>query len=166
MKKRTLLLLFLCAISVPFLWEEGPSQQVGTKATGIAFLLPKADSEFSDLDVRDAQNNVAQAPSARQELETLFRENLVNLTVFISPHVFTEALTWIDSFSHLFNKLIIMRLYVILGLFQDAFLPPSRRFVHNVHNLCITFSVGVFACSLMLSAFALQRSSLRVHLRC
>ena len=166
MKKKTLLLLLFCAVSTACLWEEGSSSQVGIQVSGTAFLLPKADADFSDLDVRDAQNNAVQSPSARQELEKLFRENLVNLTVFISPHVFTEALSWMDSFSHLFNKLIIMRLSVIFGLFQDAFLPPSRRFVHNVHNLCITFSVGVSAGCLMLSAFALQRSPHQVHLRC
>ena len=166
MKNKTLLLLLLCAVPVTALWEGGPSLQVDKAASGTAFLLPKMDVDFADLDVRDAQNNAVQAPSARQELEALFRENLINLTVFISPHAFTEAATWIDSFSHLFNKLIIARMAGVLGSIQDVFLPPSRRFVHNVDNLCITFSVGAFACCLMFYAFAIQRSPRRVNLRC
>ncbi len=188
MKKKTLLLLLLCAptasqwlavgaVPAPRMGgrdaipaaasrEGDSSSQVGKEATGIAFLLPQADTSLSDLDVRDAQNNPVKSPSASQELEALFRENLVNLTVFASPHAMTEVLSWLDSFSRLFNKLIFMRVSTAFGLLQDVFLPPSRRFVHNVHNLCITFSVGVFAGCMLLSAFSLQRSPRQVNLRC
>ena len=166
MKNKTLLLLLFCAVPVTALWEGGPSLQVDKTVPGTAFLLPKIDTDFSDLDVRDAQNRPIQTPTARQELETLFRENLVNLTVFISPHVFTEALSWIDSFSHLFNKSIFARLVVVVGLFQDAFLPPNRRFVHNVHNLCTTLFVGIFLTFSLLSIRPTSTSACRLILRC
>jgi hypothetical protein len=166
MKKKTFLLLLLCAIPAAASREGDPSTQVGKEALGIAYLLPQRDSDFSDLDVRDAQNNPIQSPSASQELEVLFRENLVNLTVFASLHVTTEALTWMDSFSHLFNRSIFTRLSTAFDALQDVLLPSSRRFVHNVDNLCITFSVGVFAGCILLSAFSLQRSPRNVHLRC
>src|SRR5438876_802715 len=110
MKKNTLLLLLLCAIPVAAL-REGGRQAIGDKAvSGIAFLLPQVDNDFSDLDVRDAQNRPIQAPSARQVLEELFRENLLNLTVFAAPHAVSETANWLNLFSHLFNRLIYTRL--------------------------------------------------------
>ena len=188
MKKKTLLLLLLCAptasqwlavgavpapsmggrdaIPVSALRVGGSSQQVGQSETGIAFFMPDPSLDFSDLDVRDAQNNKVQSPSASEQLETLFRENLVNLMVFASPHAMTEALSWLDSLSRLFNKLIFMRVSIAFGLLQDVFLPPSRRFVHNVHNLWITFSVGLLMSYMLLSSSSLQRSPLKIHLRC
>src|SRR5258708_3516346 len=136
MKKITLLLLLLCAIPVAAL-RVGGRQTPGDKAaSGIAFLLPKADADFSDLDVRDAQNNRVTSPSASQELETLFRENLLQLTVFANPHIMTSVFNWLDTYSHLFNKLILMRVTIVFRIIQEAILPANRRFVHNVHNLC------------------------------
>ena len=181
MKKNTLLILLLCAIPAAVLrpattarrarqgfsgGEGGPSKEVGLAVTGIAYLMPQVDNDFSDLDVRDAQNRPVQAPQAKQQLEELFRESLINLTVFAAPHIVSQTEEWLNQFSHLFNKSIFARLVVVVGLFQDAFLPPNRRFVHNVHNLCVTFSVGVFAGCILFSAFALQRSPRRVPLRC
>ncbi len=166
MKNKTLLFLLLCAIPAFSPWVGASSDKVGTLNAGIAFLLPKADADFSDLDVRDAQNRSINSPSASQELEALFRENLLDLTVFANTHSFTKALSWIESLSYLFNKSILLKLSTAFELFQDAFLPPSRRFVHNVHNLCISFSVGLFAACLLLYATSLQRTPRKVHLRC
>src|SRR5689334_11655011 len=104
MKKKTLLLLLFCAIPVATLLEGGHRTHDGNVASGIAFLAPKVDADFSDLDVRDAQNRPVQQPSASQELETLFRENLTQLTVFARPHISAETHNWLNSFSHLFNK--------------------------------------------------------------
>ena len=156
MKKKTLLLLLLCAIPAFSPWVGASSEKVGNVNAGIAFLLPKASADFSDLDVRDAQNHRISSPPASQELEMLFRENLLNLMVFASPHVATEALSWLDSLSRLFNKSILMRLSIAFEVFQDVFFALYfRRFVHNVHNLCITFSVGVFAgCLLLLGIYS------------
>jgi len=128
--------------------------------------MPKADADFSDLDVRDAQNNRVVSPSASQELETLFRENLLQLTVFANPHIMTQVFSWLDTYSHLFNKLILMRIMIAFRLLQEAILPATRRFVHNVHNLCTTFTFGILAGSLLLSAFSLQRTPRNIHLRC
>ena len=166
MKKKTLLLLLLCAIPVAALRKGGRQTPGDTAVSGIAFLLPKAQVDFSDLDVRDAKNHSIKSPSAGQELEALFRENLLNLTVFANSHAITEVINWVDSVSYLLNKWILTRLSVVFGEFQDAFFLPSRRFVHNVHNLCISFSVGVFAACCLLSACSLQRTPRKVHLRC
>jgi hypothetical protein len=166
MKKRTLLLLILCAFPVAVLREEG-RQIPGVKAvSGNALFMPQADTDFSDLDVRDAQGNALQSPSAKQELENLFRENIITLTVFASPHSIAATMNWLDSFSNLFNKLILRRVLAVFEAFQDAILPTQRRFVHNVHNLCTTFSVGVFVSGLLLSLFTLQRTPRRLPLRC
>jgi hypothetical protein len=164
MKKTNLLLLLLCAIlfAAP---RVGARQVTGGKAaTGIAFLVsPQVD--LSDLDVRDAQNRRIISPAAHQELTTLFRENLVNLMVFAPSHAMTVTMSWIESLSYLFNKPILHKLSIIFESIQVLILPPSRRFVHNVDNLWVTFSVGLFGGFLFLSALNLPRSPLRVHLR-
>src|SRR5438552_6954868 len=99
MKKNILLLLLLCAIPVTAL-REGGRQTSGDKVvTGIAFLLPQVDNDFADLDARDAQNRPIQTPSAKQTLEDLFRENLLNLTVFAAPHTITQTEDWLLSIS-------------------------------------------------------------------
>ena len=166
MKKNTLLLLLLCAIPVAAL-REGGRQTSGDKAvSGIAFLLPQIDNDLSDLDVRDAENRPVQAPSAKQALEDLFRENLLNLTVFAAPHAVSETNNWLILFSHLFNKSIYARLALIFGLFQEACLPSNRRFVHNVHNLCTTFFVGFFVSFSLLAVRSSAVASTRLNLRC
>jgi len=128
--------------------------------------MPLQTPDFSDLDVRDAQNRSIESPSAAQELADLFRENLVNLVVFAGTHATRETADWLNSISGLINKSILLRLSLIFELFQDVFLPPSRRFVHNVHNLWTTFPVGIFAGCLLLSNFSLSRSPRKVNLRC
>ena len=166
MKKTTLLLVLLCAIPVAAL-REGDRQTPGDKAvSGIAFLLPQFDNDFSDLDVRDAQNRPIHAPSAKQGLEDLFRENLLNLTVFAVPHVVAETQNWLNLFSHLFNKLIYTRLAVLFGFLQEACLPSNKRFVHNVHNLCTTFFVGFFVSFSLLTVRSSAGASHRLNLRC
>ena len=166
MKKNILLLLLLCAIPVTAL-REGGRQTPGDKVvTGIAFLLPQVDNDFSDLDVRDAQNRPIQAPAAKQTLEDLFRESLLNLTVFAAPHAIAETNNWLVLFSHLLNKAIYTRLALILGLFQEACLPSNRRFVHNVHNVCITFFVGLFVLGALLSVRPSRVTASRLNRRC
>ena len=157
MKKTTLLLLSVCAILVAAPRVGDRRVTGGEAATGIAFLLPAMDVDLSDLDVRDLKNNPVSNPAATQELTDLFRENLLNLMVFAPPHAMTATLTWIESISHRINKLILNRLQAIFGPVQDLFFPPSRRFVHNVHNLWVTFSVGLFAGCLLLSALRLPK---------
>jgi hypothetical protein len=166
MKKTTLLLLLLCAIPVARLWEEGRWSYSGSQAAGTAFLLAPAASDFSDLDARDAQNHPIRTAEAANQLTTLFRENLLNLMVFANSHSITQAYNEMDSFLYLFNKSILSRLFILFEAFQEAFLPPTRRFVHNVHNLWITFSVGAFAGCLLISAFTLQRAPRTLNLRC
>jgi hypothetical protein len=190
MKKKTLLTLLLCAptaslwltvgaapspvgcrgaMPVACLWE---GEAIGVRSEELSvrppnsYLLSPISYDISDLDVRDAQNHPIKSPSASQELETLFRENLLNLTVFGNTHSFTQAMSWVESLSYLFHKSILIRLSIVFELFQDVFLPSSRRFVHNVNNLCISFSVGLFAACLMFSACSLQRTPRKVHLRC
>ena len=166
MMKKTLLSVFLCAISVAVL-REGGRQAIGdTAATGIAFLITPIDNSISGLDARDAQNHPLKAPIAQQSLEDLFRQNLVELTVFAAPHGVTQTENWIDVISSLFLKSIYTRVLVLVGLFQDTCLPQKERFVHNVHNLCTTFFVGIFAAFAALFLWPAQRASCRINLRC
>jgi hypothetical protein len=162
MKKIILVALFLCAIPVSALWEGASSAKVGTADAGIAFLLPQHNLDFSDLDVRDAQNKPIPSASAKAELTTLFRENLLNLIVFANPHIMTQTMSYIDSILYLINNSIIKSLYVLFELFQEAFLPSTKRFVHNVHNLWATlFSYAAFAVTLL---FARRAYSARLTL--
>lgn len=166
MKKTTLLLLLLCAIPVAALREGGRQKSDDTAVTGTAFLVPQIDNDFSDLDVRDAQGRPVESASAKEELESLFRENLVNLTVLAVPHAIAETNNWLNQFSRLFNKSIFTRVLIVINLFQEAFLPSTRRFVHNVHNLCTTFFVGLFvSCSLMASR-STAKAPAPLNLRC
>ena len=164
MKIKTLLLFTFCAIPVAAP-RVGAHQATGGKAaTGIAFLVsPQVD--LADLDVRDAQNHRIISPAAHEELTQLFRENLVNLMVFAPSHAMAVTMSWIESISYLFNKPILRKLSIIFESLQVLILPPSRRFVHNVNNLWVTFSVGLFAGILFLSALNLPRSPQRVPLR-
>jgi hypothetical protein len=165
MKKKTLLFVSFCAILVAAPRVGGAPRGLGPKAaTGIAFLVsPTID--LSDLDVRDSKNQPVNSPSLHEELTQLFRENLVNLTVFAAPHAVASTMRWIESISYLFNKSILNRAYAVFESIQAPILPPSRRFVHNVNNLWATFSVGLLAGCLLISALHLSRSPLRVHPR-
>lgn len=164
MKKTNLLLLSFCAILVAAPWVGGRQTPGDKAATGIAFLVsPQVD--ISDLDVRDAQNHRIFSPASHEELTELFRENLVNLMVFAPSHAMAATMSWIESISYLFNRSILRKLSTIFETIQVLILPPSRRFVHNVDNLWVTFSVGLFGGFLFLSALHLPRSPLHVHLR-
>jgi hypothetical protein len=180
MKKIFLLTLFVYAIPVAALREGGRQfrqtsgetsptvwRAPGDKAvSGIAILLPQMDNSLSDLDVRDSQNRPISTPSARLELENIFRENLLNLTIFAPPHSVAAIYDWLNTFSHLFNSLIYTRLISVLGLFQEAILPSIRRFVHNVHNLWITLFVPLLICSSFFTSCRFIRTPLRTNLRC
>ena len=166
MKKIFLLTLIICAIPVAALWEGGRHSPGDKAVSGIAFLLPHVNNDFSDLDVRDAQNHSISTPSDRQALENLFRENLLELTVFASPHSITEIYDWINTFSHLFNKSIYTRLAMGFGFLLDVYLPASKRFVHNVHNLWITLFVPLLICSSLFAGRGSFRAPSKVNLRC
>jgi hypothetical protein len=166
MKKKILLALSLCAILVAALRVGGRQATGDTAATGIAFFMPPGNDDFSDLDARDAQNRPIRSANSQQALVTLFRENLLDLTVFASPHAVTQTMSEIELVLHLFNKLVLMNAPIVLEFLEEAIMPPSRRFVHNVHNLWVTFSVGIFAGSLLLCTCCLSKSPRCVNLRC
>ena len=166
MKNKTLLLLLLCAIPVAALREGGHRTTDGSAVTGTAYLVPQIDYDFSDLDVRDAQNRPIRAPEAKEQLEALFRESLLNLTVFAIPHAVAQTEDWLNQFSHLFNKWIYTRCVVVLGLFQEAFFPPEKRFVHNVYNLCTTLFAALCLSLALFRTRPIASPPLRVSLRC
>jgi hypothetical protein len=83
-----------------------------------------------------------------------------------SPHAALQTMREIEPILHLFNKLILMNAPLVFEFLEDAIMPSNKRFVHNVHNLWVTFSVGIFAGSLLLCACCLSRSPRRVYLRC
>jgi hypothetical protein len=160
-KKILLLSLSLCVIPVVNSWGGG--------TTGITYagnFLPQLDLDLSDLDVRDSQNRPVQSPLAASQLASLFRENLVEFTVVLAPHGIREAVGILDEISHLFDKLILNRVPPPIRGFLETFLPPERRFVHNVHNLWAIFSVGIFAASLAFLRLCDDRSPARINLRC
>ncbi len=146
MTKIILAALFFCAIPASALCEGAPSEKVGNADAGIAFFIHPTAADLSDLDVRDAQNQPVLRASATQELDALFRENLVHLLVYALPHAVSQRDDWIESISHLLNNLIYSSAKAIFELFQEAIPTSGRRFVHNVHILCIT----LFPCSALI----------------
>lgn len=166
MKIKTLLLVLLCAIPFATLLEGGHRSHDGNVASGIALLAPKIDADFSDLDVRDAQNKPVQQSAASQELEVLFHENLIILTLFARPHISAEVYSWLNSFSHLFNRSIFTRLLIVFGHTQEAYFPPTKRFVHNVHNLWITPQIEHAVSGSPFAATRFPQTANRLILRC
>lgn len=164
---KTKYILLLCLLAAPATsLREGVLRNNGEDVPGAAFLFPQISSDFSDLDARDAHNQPIRSLQATQELTTLFRENLVNLMVFVNPHAITQALNWLESFSHLFKDMILSRLTVAFDSFSEAIFTPNRRFVHNVDKLWISISVGIFLGFFLVSTFCLKNSPLTVPRRC
>jgi hypothetical protein len=166
MKKKTLLLIFFCAILVAAPQMGGRQATGDVAATRIALFFVPGSLDFSDLDARDAQNQPILKAESAQALILLFRENLLDLTVFAGPHAATQTLCEIESILHLLNKTILMNSPIVFEFLCEAIMPPTRRFVHNVDNLWITFSVGLFAGCCLLSTLALNKSPRQVYLRC
>jgi hypothetical protein len=121
---------------------------------------------MDDLDVRDAQNKPVSSPSARRELLQIFQENLVQMLVVSLPHAAAQTQAYIESISHLFNKLILNRLVEFVGVIEAAILPAKRRFVHIVDMLWITLqSCTALSADPILSA-ARPAPPLLITLRC
>lgn len=166
MRKRTLLLFFLCAISVSSKTEGGYSARGGKEETVIAYFLPQIYNDFADLDVRDAQNRPVESASASQNLESLFRQNLVNLMVFSTPHVVASTQDWIISISHLLFNNILRRVLPNFGPIFEAWAPNLRRFVHNVHILWISLFAAAFLGGVMSCRRCPHPSQVRLNRRC
>lgn len=166
MKNITLAALFLCAIPVSALWEGASPLKVGVADTGVAFLLPHQDNSLTDLDVRDSQGRPISTPAAVAQLESLFRENLVDLLVFAAPHAVAQTKSYIESISHLLNSLILKRLLLFIYEFQAAILPAKKRFVHNVDNLWITHFTGLSISRSTSLSFCRPTSASPLPLRC
>jgi len=143
MKKLILLALPFCAILVAALRWGGHQATGDPAATGVAFFIPPESEDFANIDVRDGQNRPIQRPEAREVLAALFRENLLDLAVFDAPHAARETMTQVESILHLINKAILTRLPFQFRYAMDAITGAFRRFVHNVHNLWISFSVDI-----------------------
>ena len=163
MKKKTLLILSFCAILIAAFREGGRRETDDNAAIGIAYFISAA-LDFSDLDVRDALDSPIKSPSAAQELATLFRENLIDLTVFANIHPMAETITWIYVISHLFNGMFLSRLTMDYRAIPEAIFISIKRFVHNVDNLWITFSDGVLLRSLLPLTCHLSRTPLNIPL--
>ena len=169
MKKKTLaLLLFISFVPFVFLREGDPSAKMDIQARGTDRFnyLPTAPFDTADLDARDAQNRPVNSAAQHQELSSLFAENLFNLIVSADPHNIQEALSGLELFSALFRKLIFNCVTSTIWAIQEALLPSKWRFVHNVGNLWISISVGIFLSFLLFTTFSTQRLPLRIILRC
>ncbi|MFA5975690.1 MAG: hypothetical protein WC859_05925 [Elusimicrobiota bacterium] len=155
---------------VPFagLWEGVQSLQTApTKGISYASaFLPIADLDFSNLDARDTQNRPLKSVENQRILSMLFMENLFNLAVVAPLHSWRETAESASLFSRLFNNLFVDFMAPVLKVLDEAFLSSKRRVVHNVHNLWITISVGILIGILLSQNFCLERSVLKLNLRC
>ncbi len=135
-----------------------------TQAT--ASFMPVLDWDMSDLDVRDSHNQPIKDSAADQNLTELFINNLFQLAITNDLHGIRQNYTDINVFSRLFHSLFYNVLYPLERAIQEAIQPPSKRFVHNVHNLWISLSVGIFLSCLMALRFRTKTSSMALVLRC
>jgi hypothetical protein len=128
--------------------------------------MPILDTDMSDLDVRDAQNRPVISAAARQGLSALFMDNLFNLTVVYSLHGIRQAISDVEILSRLFRDLIYNVACTLARALPSALKPPSKRFVHNVHNLWTTFVVGVFLAILMSAKLLAKPAPHTCQIRC
>jgi len=178
MKNRLYSIAIFAVFLVPFVapWEGGHTGMVGQATKGIRFdkavapatasFMPVFDTDMSDLDVRDAQNRVVHKAGASQILTELFMNGLFNLAVVGSLHGINQIWSDLELFSRLFHDLIFDIFYPLQQAIPKALLPPTKRFVHNVHNLWISLSVGLLLCTSLISFFSLNSSCQKLILRC
>ena len=152
-------LAFLFLVPFISLWEGVPSLQGGTiKGTSLfksaigsvsgasipdSRYLPVLDTDFSDLDARDAQNRPTKTVETQQVLETLFIENLFNLAVVEPSHAMRQITADAMTFSALFKELFFTSVGALIKPVLEGICSSKNRFVHNGDSLWITISVGV-----------------------
>ena len=167
--------LFLLPFVAP--WEGDLTSQWGNATEGIAFdqpavaaasatFLPVFDWDMSGLDARDAQNRPIQDAAATQALTELFRNTLFSMTVVANLHSIEQIWSDLELFSRLFHGLMFNAAYAVIQTLPKGWLPSSKRFVHNVHNLWIPLAVGGFFCCLLISLLFIKPAHQHVILRC
>ena len=122
--------------------------------------------DFSDLDVRDAQNQPIKTVTAIGELVGIFQENALLLMLRQTPHVRQTLEFLIKSFSSLFIGHFYKSLENEIRRFEQAFLRVIRRVVHNVDNLWITPSVGIWHGDTFHQTLTLSNKPQKLFLRC
>ena len=177
MKNRLYSLSIYAVLLIPFVapWEGGPSANGGVPAGGIALsaayknaasFMPVIDLDLADLDVRDARNQPVQGAEARDSLAALFMDNLFNLAVLSSLHGISQILSDLELLSRLFHNLIFNIASTLARALPSALQPPSKRFVHNVHNLWTVFIVGIFLRVFMCINLSAKPAAQTSQLRC
>lgn len=172
MKNKLYSIAIFIVLFLPFVapWEGGSIVQMGQATRGNHIsqesYLPVYDWDMSGLDVRDAKNRPVRDAQSTQDLTELFVQNLFSMTVVRNLHSMEQIWNGLESFSRLFHDLILNIAYAINDVMAKALGPSSKRFVHNVHNLWIVLTVGIFFCSLKLSSLLKKPSNQRLILRC
>jgi len=158
--RSTIVAVSICVSSTCF-WEGG------VEGTAVAPYLPIAlQTDFSDLDARDAQNRPISQPAAFGELDVLFRQNLSDLMGRAAPHSMRSIVEAWASISGLFNKGFLIPFVRLFSLVETAFLSAVRRVVHNVNKLWITISDGSSQHTPVLLLKSLSRTPQQLFLRC
>ena len=176
MKNKLYFISVSAVLLIPFVapWEGAAS--VGTRfaTKGVLFdqvaaatsFMPVLDLEMSGLDVRDAQNRPVRDAAAVQNLTALFMDSLFTLTVVSDTHSMSQIWSDLELFSRLFHNLIYNIFYPLQQAIPKALQPPTKRFVHNVHNLWTSLSVGIFLCTFLFANFFVKPSHQMLILRC
>ncbi len=178
MKNRLYSIAIYVVFLIPFVapWEGGRHANGGFATEGISFnqavsqdaaiFMPVLDWELADLDVRDAHNQSIQDASAVQNLSALFTSSLFELAVVRDIHIVDQIWCGLEAFSRLFNNLIFNIVYPLWQAVSQVWQPSTKRFVHNVHNVWITLSVGLLLSLLLLHKIFEKSSHQRLILRC
>lgn len=157
--KRLFIAAALVLLSSPVWQGEGDSLQKIT-------YLPVLEQDFSDLDVRDAQNRPVSTPDAVGELVVLFRDSAIQLALEATPPALQGLRTLIDEFSHLLKDAFYDCRRKAKKHFQEAISSSLRQVVHNVHNLWITLPDGSWIGKGASTGFTLSRKPQTLYLRC
>ena len=131
-----------------------------------ASFMPVLDWDMSDLDVRDNHNQPIKDIAVSQNLTELFINNLFKLAIINDLHGIRQIFADVNVYFSLFHSLFYNVLYPLERAIQEALQPPTKRFVHNVYNLWISLSVGIFLCCMLFLQFRTKTSSMPLVLRC
>ncbi len=168
MNKRILIagVMFMCGVQ-GLRSVQGPNAvQNLNDVANLNVIMPLNVVPSAELDVRDAQNRPSTSVSKKTALADLFQHSFYRLTVIEAPHLAVQAWDSLNLYSTLLINSILHGARRLLASIQQAWIPPQKRFVHNVDKLWVTFIVGFLGGLLSTRLFRSVTPCLTLPLRC
>lgn len=140
--------------------------------TGVSFFstgLDQAGFSFSDLDVRDANNQPVVSPEAKNEMQDLFISGLFDLLVYSETYAIAQALGIIEKALNLGGQSLVRDIPATVGRVASALFVSLKKFRAVLSSFPALPSFSLPAMMLFLSTLcflpALERAPL-LFIRC